>query len=62
MKTSSVNRLAAVLAFVAAALAATALIVHYVRHQEVRWHLLAASVFLVAMGSGMLLRKDGGSP
>jgi hypothetical protein len=61
MRASSVNRLAAVLAFVAAALAASALIIHYVRHQEVKWELLFASLFLVAMGSGMLFRKDGGS-
>jgi uncharacterized membrane protein YoaK (UPF0700 family) len=62
MRASSVNSLAAVLAFVAAALAASALIIHYVRHQEVKWELLFASLFLVAMGSGFILRKDGGNP
>jgi hypothetical protein len=60
MKASTLNRLAAVLAFVAAALTITAFIVQYVYQDEVRWSLLSIAVFLVSMGIGFITRKDDG--
>jgi heme A synthase len=60
MKASTLNRLAAVLAFVAAVLTITAFIVQYVHQDEVRWSLLSIAVFLVSMGIGFITRKDDG--
>ena len=44
------NRLALILAIVAAALAFIAAIIRYVEDGEVRWGLIAAAVFLLAFG------------
>ncbi len=62
MRASSANRLAAVLALVASMLAASAAMVHYLRHQELKWELLAAALFLLAMGAGLMFRKKDDDP
>ncbi len=48
------RKLAGALWFVAAAVALAAIVVAYVRRGEVRWYLVAAVVFLVAMGASAL--------
>ncbi len=49
--------MAAILWFVAAALALTAVVVRYARQGEI--YLLAAALFLVTMGAGALRRPRG---
>ena len=51
------NKLAAILWFVAAALALTAAVLRYTESGEIKWPLLAAAVFLGAMGVGLAKRS-----
>lgn len=53
---SSRGPLAGILWFVAAALALAAAAVRYARHGEIWWYLVAAALFLAAMGAGALRR------
>jgi hypothetical protein len=50
-------RRAAILWFVAAALALTAAVITYTDGREVRWPLLAATLFLAAMGWSQLRKS-----
>jgi hypothetical protein len=54
------QRLAAALAFIAAALALVAAVVNYTRQAEIKWSLLAATAFLVALGLAALRRSRSG--
>jgi hypothetical protein len=55
--TTSNARLTSALALTAAALSFAAAVIRYAGTGEIRWSLLAAGLFLVAMGVGVRRRK-----
>ena len=60
MAEGTATKLATVLWFVAGALALAAAAMNYSRSGEVRWHLLAAGIFMVGMGVYTLRRSRVG--